>query len=118
MPIDENSLSISHPYIVRRIASAHGSAYRNCASFGTSQLRIVRHIATAHRSRHRICASFLLGTVQGSAIRNYDGNRWDFGEVISFPGASKLRDARFPTLSTIRVIALRIVGGLSAMRCG
>jgi hypothetical protein len=55
--------------------------------------QLVRHIASVHCSAYRSCASFLLGTVQGSAIRNYDGTRWDFGEVFSFPGAWKLRDA-------------------------
>jgi hypothetical protein len=54
-------------------------------SFCASQLRI----ATAHRN----CASFLPGAVQGSALRDYGGNRWDFREVFSFPGASKLLDA-------------------------
>jgi hypothetical protein len=66
-------------------------------SFGISHLCIVRSIASVHRSRHRSCASFLLGTVQGSGIRNQGGTKWDFGEVFSFPGASKLHDARFTT---------------------
>jgi hypothetical protein len=35
---------------------------------------------------------FLPGAVQGSAFRDYGGNRWDFGEVFSIPDASKLHD--------------------------
>jgi hypothetical protein len=35
---------------------------------------------------------FSPGAVQGSALRDYGGNRWDFREVFSFPGAAKLLD--------------------------
>jgi hypothetical protein len=76
MPIDGNSLSISHPCMVRRIASVHRSANRNRASFAASQLRIV------------FWGSLLLS-------RCIEASRCSF------------RD-----LSSIRVIALRIVGGL------
>jgi hypothetical protein len=76
--------------------------FRRCRMVDANRQQLVRHIATVHRSAYRNRASLLLGTVQGSAIRNYGGNRRGFGEVFSFPGASKLRDARFATIRGVR----------------
>jgi hypothetical protein len=114
MLIDGDSSGLSQPRIVRRIATAHRSAYRNRASFGVSQPRFVRRIATALRSylvRSKGQPSATMVGIDGAL-----GKSSPFQVHRSF--AMLASRCSFRDLSPTRVIALRIVGGLWAMRCG